>query len=126
MQATAKWLTPAEVEQTRKNGALTAKTIVQSAFSEWPERRAEALLGATMAAWCRGPLVTANTLVRAADLITAAWDMRDHIAGVILLREGEGFTPLYLHRHLLALKMQSPTALWVDFEPLKGIDTCPT
>ena len=123
MQATAKWLTPAEVAQTRKNGVATAQAMVQSAFPEWPERRTAALLDAAMTAWCRGPLVTANTLVRTADLITAAWGMRAHIAGVMLLREGEGFTPLYLHRHLLALKMQSPTALWVDFTPLKEADT---
>jgi hypothetical protein len=41
----------------------------------------------------------------------------------MLLREGEGFVPLYLHRILLALKMQSPTALWIDFTPLKEADT---
>ena len=123
MQATAKWLTPAEVAQTRKNGVTTAQAMVQAAFPDWPERRTHALLDATMTAWGRGPLVTANTLIRTADLITAAWDLRDHIAGVLLLRQGEGFTPLYLHRHLLALKMQSPTSLWVDFTPLKEADT---
>lgn len=120
MEVTAKWLTPAQVEQTRKNGVASAKAMVRSAFPDWPESRTEALLSAAMSAWGRGPLITANTLVRTADLITAAWGMRDHIAGVMLLREGEGFTPLYLHRLTLALKMQSPKALWVDFEPLKG------
>lgn len=123
MQATAKWLTPAEVAQTRKNGVATAKAMVQAAFPDWPESRTDALLDASMTLWGRGPLITANTLARAADLITDAWAMRDHIAGVMLVRQGEGFTPLYLHRHLLALKMQSPTALWVNFTPLKEADT---
>ncbi|UYP69153.1 hypothetical protein OIU14_05325 [Thalassobacter stenotrophicus] len=120
MEITAKWLTPAEVERTHKTGVATAKAMVQSAFPDWPDSRTDALLSATMTVWGRGPLITANTLVRTSDLITAAWDMRDQIAGVMLLRDGEGFTPLYLHRLTLALKMQSPKALWVDFEPLKG------
>jgi len=33
MQATAKWLTPAEVAQTRKNGVATAQAMVQSALT---------------------------------------------------------------------------------------------
>ena len=122
MQATAKWLTPAEVERTRASSIATAQTMVQFAFPDWPQSRTDALLDASMTLWGRGPLIAANTLVRAAELITAAWGMREHIAGVMLMRSAEGFTPLYLHRHALALKMQSPTALWVDFTPLKETD----
>jgi hypothetical protein len=123
MQTTAKWLTPTEVAQTRKNSITVAKTMVQSAFPDWPVERTEALLDGAMTTWGYGPLITANTLVRTNDLITAAWRQRDNITGVMLLREGEGFVPLYLHRILLALKMQSPTALWIDFTPLKEADT---
>lgn len=122
MQATAKWLTQADVQRTRDNSVATAKAMVRSAFPAWPECRADALLDASMTLWGRGPLITANILVRTAELITAAYDMHEHIAGVMLLRKGEGYTPLWLHRQSLALKMLSPTALWIDFETLKEAD----
>ena len=107
MQITTQWLTPAKVERTRESSITTAQTMVQLAFPDWPQGRTDALLDASMTLWGRGPLIAANTLVRAAELITTAWGMREHIAGVMLMRSAEGFTPLYLHQHALALKMQS-------------------
>ena len=115
----ATWLTKEEAQSYAAKSRATAQAIVQGAFPEWPESRCNALLAACQAHWAKGPITTAGTLSQAAGLILAAWRMRDHIAGVLLLREGEGFVPLYLHRLTLALRMQSPTALWVDFSKLK-------
>lgn len=51
MQATAKWLTEADVQRTRDNSVATAKAMVRSAFPAWPECRADALLDASMTMW---------------------------------------------------------------------------
>ena len=115
----ATWLTREQAQSYAAKSRATAQAIVQGAFPEWPQSRCNALLAACEANWAKGPLATAGTLSQAAGLISAAWRMRDHIAGVLLLREGAGFVPLYLHRLTLALRMQSPTALWVDFSKLK-------
>lgn len=121
MSVTTKWLTPQDAKKVQDTSLRVANEIVTSALPDWPTARAQALLTVCMGLWSKGPLVTANILARNADLIIAAWEMRSHIAGVMLIRKGESFVPLYLHRHLLALKMQSPTALWIDFTPLKEV-----
>lgn len=124
MNAPAKWLTREDTQRIRSTGLKNAQSIVAGAFPEWPESRCEALLAGCMDAWGRGPLVTAGTLSRASTLILSAWRLRDHIAGVMLLSEGERLVPLYLHRLTLALRMQSPSALWVDFSKLQEADKC--
>lgn len=115
----ATWLTKEEAQSYAAKSRTTAQAIVKGAFPEWPESRCNALLAACEANWAKGPLATAGTLSQASGLILAAWRMRNHIAGVLLLREGAGFVPLYLHRLKLALRMQSPTALFVNFSGLK-------
>lgn len=119
MTAPAKWLTREDTQRIRSTGLKSAQAIVAGAFPEWPERRCEALLACCMDAWGRGPLVTAGILSRASTLILSAWHLREHIAGVMLLSEGDRYVPLYLHRLTLALRMQSPSALWVNFQQLK-------
>jgi hypothetical protein len=119
MTAPAKWLTSEDATQIRSNGMVTAQAIVAGAFPEWPESRCSALLAGAMQTWGKGPLVTAGILSRASTLILSAWRLREHIAGVMLLSEGDRYVPLYLHRLTLALRMQSPSALWVNFQQLK-------
>lgn len=121
MPTTTQWLTPEDAKHVQDTSMRVANEIVSSALTSWPIGRSQALLTICMGLWSKGPLVTANILARNAELITAAWEMRSHIAGVMLIRKGESFVPLYLHRHLLALKMQSPTALWIDFTPMKEV-----
>jgi hypothetical protein len=115
----AGWLTPEESATVRETGSTTATAMLAASYPDWSLNQRRALLATAMADWATGPLATAHTLCLAADQIHAAWAMRDHIAGVLLVKEDEAFTPLYLHFRTLALKMQTATALWVDFQPIK-------
>jgi hypothetical protein len=115
----AGWLTPEESATVRETGSTTATAMLAASYPDWSIDQRRALLATAMADWATGPLATAHTLCLAADQIHAAWAMRDHIAGVLLVKEDEAFTPLYLHFRTLALKMQTATALWVDFQPIK-------
>lgn len=115
----AGWLTPEESATVRETGSTTATAMLAASYPDWSIDQRRALLATAMADWATGPLATAHTLCLAADQIHAAWAMREHIAGVLLVKEDEAFTPLYLHFRTLALKMQTATALWVDFQPIK-------
>ena len=115
----AGWLTTDQAAAVRETGSATATAMLAAYYRDWSVNQRRAMLATAMADWATGPLATAHTLCLAADHIQPAWAMRDHIAGVLLVKEGEGFVPLYLHFRSLALKMQTATALWVDFQPIK-------
>ncbi len=112
----AKWLTRDEALKFNDIASRNALAMVMGAFPDWSEKACSALLQTCQWNWDRGPLPTAAILSQAADLILKAWELRDHIAGVMLIRDGEGFTPIYLHRVTLALMLESPTALWIEFD----------
>ena len=115
MQAT--WLTRDGARKFYNIASRNALEIVIGAFPDWPESRCRALLEICKFNWDRGPIPTAAILSRTAGLILSAWEMRDHIAGVMLVRDGDGYTPIYLHRIKLAFLMQTPNSLWVEFDP---------
>ena len=112
----AKWLTRDDARKIHCVTKRNALAMVMGAFPEWSEKACSVLLETCQFNWSRGPIPTAAILSQAAGLILKAWEMRDHIAGVLLLRDGEGFTPIYLHRVTLALMLESPTALWIEFD----------
>ena len=114
MQAT--WLTRDGARKIHNVSKRNALAIVRGAFPDWSEKACSALLEACQFNWDRGPISTAATLSQASEIILKAWEMRDHIAGVMLVRDGEDFTPIYLHRVTLALLLESPTALWIEFD----------
>jgi len=44
--------------------------------------------------WGAGPATTVAKLSDARDLIKTAWNLKDHIAGVMLIKNGLTFSPL--------------------------------
>jgi hypothetical protein len=122
MEAT--WLTREQTQRVQAKNNLTALAMLRSALPCWSDTQRSALLKSCMRDWGTGCLVTANRLSQASAHILAAWDLSEHIAGLMLIRQGDATVPLYLHRRTLALKMQSRTALWVDFQPIKEAQAC--
>ena len=77
-----------------------------------------ALFRACLTAWGAGPATTVARLSDARDLIQTAWELRDHISGVMLIKNGLTFSPLYLHSDRLAYKLSKAGDYWIPFKEI--------
>ena len=64
------------------------------------------------------PATTVAKLSDARDLIKAAWELKDHIAGVMLIKNGLTLSPLYLHSDRLAYKLSKAGDYWIPFNEI--------
>ena len=75
-----------------------------------------ALFRACLNTWGAGPATTVAKLSDARDLIKAALELKNHIAGVMLIKNGLTFSPLYLHSDRLAYKLSKAGDYWIPFK----------
>ena len=78
-----------------------------------------ALFRACVRIWGCGPAVATARLSDAADEITAAWALKDDLAGLLLRKDGLSYVPLYLSSAALAYKLCSRSDLWIDFRAIE-------
>jgi hypothetical protein len=55
---------------------------------------------------------------RQSALNNTALELKDHIAGVMLIKNGLTFSPLYLHSDRLAYKLSKAGDYWVPFNEI--------
>ena len=77
-----------------------------------------ALFRACLNTWGSGPATTVAKLSDARDLIKAALELKNDIAGVMLIKDGLTFSPLYLHSDRLAYKLSKAGDYWVPFNEI--------
>ena len=96
-------------------------------YEEVGDSFANALFDSCMAEWGTGPSTTwmrLNSSVK--DHILHAWQHNDLIEGVLLLRKDiDEYTPLWIHRPSLAHKLSDKQSLWINFRAIKESMTCP-
>lgn len=78
-----------------------------------------ALYRACITTWGCGPAVATARLSDAADEITAAWSVKDDLAGLLLRKDGLSYVPLYLSSEALAYKLCGKADLWIDFRVIE-------
>ena len=78
-----------------------------------------ALYRACVKTWGCGPAVATARLSDAADEITAAWALKDDLAGLLLRKDGLSYVPLYLSSEALAYKLCGKSDLWISFNAIK-------
>ena len=77
-----------------------------------------ALYRACITTWGCGPAVATARLSDAADEITAAWSVKDDLAGLLLRKDGLSYVPLYLSSEALAYKLCGKSDLWISFNAI--------
>jgi len=77
-----------------------------------------ALYRAVVKTWGCGPAVATARLSDAADEITAAWSLKDNLAGLLLRKDGLSYVPLYLSSEALAYKLCGKSDLWISFSAI--------
>ena len=77
-----------------------------------------ALYRACVKTWGCGPAVATARLSDAADEITAAWALKDDLAGLLLRKDGLSYVPLYLSSEALAYKLCGKSDLWISFSAI--------
>jgi hypothetical protein len=120
------FLTPEQILQTAKRSEEINRQRTRDYFAELGDAFADALFDACMCEWRTGPAVTSMRLSNSAkDHILHAWQYRDDIAGVLLLRKDvDQFVPLFIHRPSLAHKLSDKTSLWINFRAIKEALEC--
>ena len=78
-----------------------------------------ALYRAVVKTWGCGPAVATARLSDAADEITAAWSLKDNLAGLLLRKDGLSYVPLYISNQALAYKLCGSADLWIDFRAIQ-------
>jgi hypothetical protein len=115
------FLTPDQILQTAKRSEETNRQRMRDCYCELGNAFADALFDVCMAEWRTGPATTWMRLNSSAkDHILHAWQYRNDIEGVLLIRKDlDEYVPLFVHRPSLAHKLSSKTSLWINFRAIK-------
>ena len=121
------FLTPGQILQTAKCSEEINRQRMRECYFTLGDAFADALFDVCMAEWTTGPAVTSMRLSNSAkDHILHAWQYRDDISGILLLRKDlDEFVPLFIHRPSLAHKLSDKTSLWINFRAIKEAMECP-
>ena len=121
------FLTRDQILQTAKRSEEINRQRTRDLYAELGNAFADSLFDTCMAEWRAGPAVTSMRLSSSAkDHILHAWQYRDDIEGVLLIRKGvDQFVPLFIHRPSLAHKLSDKTSLWINFRAIKEALECP-
>ena len=120
------FLTREQILQTAKRSAEINRQRMRDCYAEVSTDFADALFDVCMAEWRTGPAVTWMRLNNSAkDHILHAWQFRDDICGVLLIRKDvDEYVPLFVHRPSLAHKLSDKTSLWINFAAIKEAIKC--
>ena len=77
-----------------------------------------ALYRACVKTWGCGPAVATARLSDATNEITAAWALKNDLAGLLLRKDGLSYVPLYLSSEALAYKLCGKSDLWISFNAI--------
>ena len=108
-----RFYTQAELTQIR---IKTTERAEQHCAEIYGPELGPALLRACLNTRGAGPATTVAKLSDARDLIKSAWQLNDHIAGVMLIKNGLTYSPLYLHSDRLAYKLSKAGNYWIPFK----------
>ena len=120
------FLTPEQILQTAKRSEEINRQRMRDCYAELSTEFADALFDVCMAEWRTGPATTWMRLNGSAkDHILHAWQYRDDIEGILLIRKDlDEFVPLFIHRPSLAHKLSDKTSLWINFRAIKEALEC--
>ena len=111
----SRFYTQAELTQIR---VKTTERAEQHCAEIYGPDLGPALFRACLNTWGAGPATTVAKLSDARDLIKTAWELKDHIAGVMLIKNSLTFSPLYLHSDRLAYKLAKSGDYWIPFNEI--------
>lgn len=111
----SRFYTRAELAQIR---VKTTERAEQHCADIYGSDLGPALFRACLNTWGAGPATTVARLSDARHLIKAALELKDDIAGVMLIKDGLTFSPLYLHSDRLAYKLSKAGDYWVPFSEI--------
>lgn len=115
-----KWLSPAEVQATRKGQLEFAVSAITDLYvPELPLYAARNLVPAAMESWAVGPASAAYTLSDPAlrDAIVKAWASKNRGTGVLLVKGAEDgrYRVAYACTERNWSRLQSAGALWIQW-----------
>ena len=121
------FLTPDQILQTAKRSKEINRQRTRDLYAELGNAFADALFDVCQSEWRIGPSVTWMRLNSSAkDHILHAWQYRDNIEGVLLIRKDlDEYVPLFVHRPSLAHKLSDKKSLWINFRAIKEAMECP-
>ena len=113
------WLTRAEVDSIVAQGRRAALETISSALHGWPADRQIALLGACQRVWGVSAVTAAGLIAGNASAITAAYSLKDKVAGVLLMTSPDGMVVVAVAVANVGARLNAHDAYWIDFSQLE-------